>query len=232
MKPNLLLDMDDTLLANNMDVFGPAYFKALSKFLSPHIEPLKMIAALKNGTDAMTDNNDPSLTLEHAFDRVFYPQIGIAKAEIHPVINRFYEEIFPTLQVYTAPIPGAVELVENALNRGITVSIATNPLFPLTAIEQRLCWANLDPQKYPFALVPGYETFHFAKPNPSFYTEYASRLNVPVSDCWMVGNDREMDILPSIEAGMKAYLIDSNPFPVNNGYKSGPLQGVIDWVGA
>lgn len=230
MKQHLLLDLDDTLLGNNMDVFGPAYFQALGIHLSKYVDPRKMIPALLAGTKAMTLNNNPEITLEHAFDQVFYPQIGINKSEIHAEINRFYEEVFPSLIIHTTKIPGAVELVETAFARGHEVSIATNPLFPRIAIIQRLLWTNLDPAIYPFKLIPSYETFHFAKPNPSFYTEFINCLGVSPKQCFMVGNDYEMDIIPSLQAGLKAFHFTPDLTQHHNGYHAGNLNQVLQWL--
>jgi hypothetical protein len=41
----LLLDLDDTLLETNMDVFIPVYFKALSTALAGAVPPDVMIPA-------------------------------------------------------------------------------------------------------------------------------------------------------------------------------------------
>ena len=77
--------------------------------------------------------------------------------------------------------------------------IATNPLFPRTAIYQRLEWAGLPPDKYPFSLIPSYETFHFAKPNPTYFAEFLTISGWPDGPMIMVGNDLEHDILGSSE---------------------------------
>ncbi len=73
----LLLDLDDTLLETNMDVFIPAYFKALSAALAEKVAPEVMIPALTGGTKAMMVNMDPALTLREVFDAHFFPKLGI-----------------------------------------------------------------------------------------------------------------------------------------------------------
>lgn len=230
MTTQLLLDLDDTLLVNPMDTFVPAYFGALGKFLTPYISPTIMLPALKAGTKAMLTNTDPAQTLEESFDTVFYPAVGIAKEELHPQISRFYVEEFPNLKPITSAHPSAVELVETALNLGFKVSIATNPIFPLIAVEERLRWANLDPKHFSFSLISSYETFHFAKPNPGYYTEFIGKLHSSPSQSYMVGNDKEMDILPSMQAGLKAYHVNDQAILAVDGYHSGPLNRVISWL--
>ena len=147
----LLLDLDDTLLETNMDVFIPAYFQALSTALAGIVAPEIMIPALTGGTRAMMVNTDPALTLREVFDAHFFPQLGLDRLMIQAALDHFYDEIFPTLGELTKPIPEAVRLVDWAFRQGHRVVIATNPFFPLKAIQHRLRWAGLSPEKYPFA---------------------------------------------------------------------------------
>ena len=97
----LLLDLDDTLLETNMDVFIPAYFKALSGALADKVAPELMIPALTGGTRAMMANTDPALTLQEVFDSVFFPMLGLDRHTLQTAIDRFYDEIFPSLGVLT-----------------------------------------------------------------------------------------------------------------------------------
>ena len=129
----LLLDLDDTLLDTNTDAFIQAYFQALSGFLAEQVKPDLMLSALMAGTRKMMTNNDPSLTLRQVFDTEFFPRVGVERDVLQPRIDRFYEEVFPTLSYLTKPRPKAVELVEWAFAQGYRLAIATNPLFPLAA---------------------------------------------------------------------------------------------------
>ncbi len=205
----LLLDLDNTLLGNEMDTFLPAYLQALSGHLSSYVDPDRMIAALLDGTRRMAGNQDPGCLLEEVFDDVFYPAIGIEKATIRPVIDSFYEQVFPSLQSLTQFRPKAVRLVDAALSRGYQIAIATNPLFPRSASLQRLAWAGFDPAKYPFKLVSTYEDFHFAKPNSAYYAEVLAALNWPDGPVLMVGDDLDRDIIPAHQLGLSTFWIRS-----------------------
>ena len=55
----------------------------------------------------------------------------------------FYREGFPRLQKYCAPFPGIPEMMAGVFDRGAKVVIATNAVFPVEAIEQRLDWAGV-----------------------------------------------------------------------------------------
>jgi len=228
MKKQILIDLDGTLLENDMDVFGPAYYKMLSAHLAEHIQPEMMIKYLLAGTKAMIQNQDPAKTLEQTFDEIFYPGINVQKSTIIEDIHAFYRTKFPNLISVTRKIPAAIQFIENAFQAGYMVSIATNPLFPATAVEQRLIWAGLDPANYRFEIISSYEHFHHAKPNPEYYREFAAKLDVPVGECVMIGNDYEADIIPSRMAGMEAFhIID----PTHDGTHSvGQPAGTIDEV--
>lgn len=229
----LLLDLDETLLGNEMDTFLPAYLKALSGHLSNYIEPDRTIAALLEATRRMVANQDPGCTLEEIFDDVFYPTLGLDKAEIRPVLDEFYELIFPSLHRLTQFRPEAVEMVDAAINRGYRIAIATNPLFPRRAVLQRLSWAGFDPQKYPFELVSTYEHFHFSKPNLAYYAEVLASLGWPDGPVLMVGDDLKRDIFPAYQMGLSTFWIKPQDADPESGLFStgqGSLTDLLLWI--
>ena len=217
MNLTLLLDLDDTLLDSNMDTFIPAYFQALSGFLKEQVEPETMLSALMSGTRKMMASNDPSRTLQQVFDAEFFPKIGFAREELQPRIDRFYEDVFPTLSYLTSPRPEAVEMVKWALAQGIRLAVATNPLFPLAAIHHRMRWAGLPPEEWPFVVVSAYETFHFTKPNPAYFAEVLGRMNWPDGPVLMVGDDTGLDLPGSNALGLATYWINASDAPVPAG---------------
>lgn len=228
MSLTLLLDMDDTLLSNEMERFLPAYLQKLGSYLQDHVPQGQMIQALMAGTKAMVHKQTPEKTLEEAFDEVFYPSIGYTKAQLSTRLFDFYEQIYPALQSVTGVRPEAVEFVEWAFSQGYTIAIATNPLFPKTAIEQRLAWAGLPLSKYPFALVTSFETFHFAKPNPAYYVEILGQLEWPEQPAAMVGNSLTDDIQPALILGIPAFHL--NTLPSTNNHPSGDFSQLKPWL--
>lgn len=229
---HLLVDLDDTLLQNSMEVFAPPYYKALSAYLAEYVSPQIMLPKLLEGTEAMLKNTNPSLSLEHAFDQVFYPGIGLSKERIRPCLNDFYDTIFPTLKEYTKEIPAAIEMIHDALQIGLKIVVATNPLFPLKAIYHRLDWAGLSPKNIPYTLISSYETFHFTKPNPAYYKEILTKLDIKSDECVMVGNDLENDIQPAKSAGIRCFRIEiqKSSSGRKDGYMAGTQDQVIPWI--
>ena len=82
MPPTLLLDLDDTLLNNDINHFLPGYLRALAKYLAGQVSPEKMGPQLLASTQKMLQNQDPALTLEDVFDADFYPALGVTKDEL------------------------------------------------------------------------------------------------------------------------------------------------------
>jgi FMN phosphatase YigB (HAD superfamily) len=229
----LLLDIDDTLLINPMDTFIPAYLGALSTHLQVHADANQIIRQLLFATGQMAKNLRPDCTLKEIFDSFFYQALGWEQKEIRPLINQFYAEQFPHLKRLTKPRPGAIQLVEEALKRDYQLAIATNPLFPKTAIVQRLAWAGLSPEDYPFKTIPSYETFHFAKPDPAFLAELLAKIGWPDQPVIMIGDSIDNDIPAAMELGIPVYWTPVNghdqisSLPLGNG--QGDVSEFFNW---
>ena len=205
----LLLDLDDTLLNTNLEAFIPAYFKALAKELSPHVAPELMLGSLVSGTHLMTESEDFSRTLSQVFYDEFYSKINVPDAVLRPVIENFYDNVFPNLSHLTSPKPDAQEFVAWAKSKGYRIGIATDPLLPRKATFHRLRWAGFDPHE--FELVSTFENFHFSKTHPAYYAEVLGRMGWPDGPILMVGNDMDRDIEPAKRLGLATYLVDEKP---------------------
>ena len=203
----VLLDLDDTLLRSDMEnEFLHRYFALLQEYARPLATPQQLMDALMDATRAMQRNRDPGQTNEQVFAAVFAPHLDRPWTELRAFFGVFYEEQFPKLRVLCEPHPDARDVVQNCLDAGYQVAIATNPLFPVRAIEHRLEWAGI--QDLAFDLVTAYENMHSCKPNPAYYLEIAAQLGVSPAECLMVGNDMHHDIAPAQAAGMYTFLAD------------------------
>ena len=233
MNLTILIDLDGTLLTNHIDHFIPVYLEALSRHLHP-VPPQLIIQEIMFATRKMLENQSPADTLENIFDRHFYPAIGRNKLELQEKIDSFYRDVYPKLRQYTSQKPGVIEFIKNSFERGAQVTIATNPIFPRTAIHQRLYWAGLPPEEYPFSIISTYETFHFAKPSPVFYAELLARLGWPVGPVVMIVNDFDMDIQPAELLNVPTYLLDDlGPElgkKLGSGSGSGNISSLSHWI--
>jgi FMN phosphatase YigB (HAD superfamily) len=228
----LLLDLDDTLLDSNIENFIPAYFKALSETLEDLVSPEIMLPALMGGTKRMMSKTDPSRTLSEVFDEYFQTKIDVQRVELKRRIEKFYDDIFPGLSYLTKQRPEAIRFVNWAFEQGFRVVIATNPLFPLKAINHRLRWAGLSPEDYPYALVTSYENFHFTKENISYFPEILGKLGWPDESVVMVGNDLKMDIEPASASGLPVFWVNNDSLVEddNMALPHGKIEDVRLWL--
>lgn len=203
----VLFDLDDTLLVNPMRTFVPAYFRALTEYMAAELEPGRLIDQLLHATRAMDDDVDPSRTNEQAFAAAFFPTIEGEQSTLEPRFESFYREAFPALRGLTRPMAGALEAVRWAFDTGRQVVLATNPVFPRDAILQRLEWALPGSDELPFDLVTSYEEMHFTKARPDYYLEIVGQLGRQPSECVMVGDNWQWDVVNSIRAGLAAWWI-------------------------
>src|SRR5574340_335131 len=203
----LLIDLDDTLLETNVEVFLPAYYGALADDLCDLVAPEVMLAALRSGVQRMMLSRDPVRTLQNVFDAEFFPRLGTTDAALlRARIMRFYDQVFPSLRRTTRPRDGASELVEWAVSAGHHLALATDPLFPMLATAERIRWAGLDPGQ--FELISTYESFHFTKTHPAYFAELLGRLGWPDQPVIMAGNDLDRDLEPAGRLGLTTFHVD------------------------
>lgn len=201
----LLFDLDGTLLGMDIEVFLKQYLKLLSAQFVDLMEPRQFSTRLLDATQAMIDSQNPDKTNEEAFIDAFFAELDVSPEELMPRFDEFYRTEFPKLQRYTETIPEAREVILTALDLGLDVVLATNPVFPKEAILERMRWANI--ADLPFRLITSYEIMHYCKPHQAYYQEILDMLNLTPDECMMVGNDVEED-LPAGLLGMKTFLVD------------------------
>jgi FMN phosphatase YigB (HAD superfamily) len=234
MTATLLVDLDDTLLGNKMETFIPAYLQALGIHTASLVPPEIMVKAMLKATQSMFENRLPDRTLKSCFDSVYYPAIGLDEADLVEQFDHFFSKVFPTLKDKTHFKPNAVKFIKAGFARGFNIGIATNPVFPHTAIIQRLEWAGLPPRDFDFLFIPSYETFHFVKPNPAYFAEFLTIIGWPQDTILMIGNDPDHDICGSREIGIPVFWISNgkSEFPIDQPSPdgSGSLDDFYSWL--
>lgn len=207
----ILFDLDGTLLDLDLRAFLRRYFTALEEAAAPlsGSEPAaraRFMESLNAAVGRMMEPH-PGQTNEEVFYADLLDRSGVNLSEHWPVFERFYTEVFPTLQDTAAPMAGGREAVTTALDLGLSVAIATNPIFPKAAIEHRLAWAGL--RDLPLEVVTSYETMRACKPHAAYFRQTAEMLGVSPHECLMVGDDRALD-LPAADIGMRTYYVGSD----------------------
>lgn len=216
----ILFDLDGTLLSNDMGVFLPHYFELLTSHVAHIMPPDRFMSHLLHASQEMLDN-DGRATNEEVFAAAFYPLAGRSREEMEPVLLDFYANKFPTLQQYTGRKPEARQVVRQAFDLGYDVVIATNPLFPSTATEQRLAWAGV--ADFPYRLVTSYENSRAAKPNLVYFEQILEAIGQP-PDASLVVGDEDMDMVAGslgcptfLVPGSRTDLAPTTPEPTYRG---------------
>lgn len=201
----VLFDLDGTLLPMDQDTFVKAYFKLLAAKLMPHgYEANSLIDGIWSGTAAMV-KNDGSCTNEQAFWNHFAGLFGEQVRKDKPVFAEYYRTDFQQVAAVCGHAPEAREVIDMLKKAGVRTILATNPIFPAVATESRMKWAGLSPDD--FELYTTYENSCYCKPNPEYYREIFAKLGCKGSDCIMVGNDVEEDMVPASALGAKVFLL-------------------------
>jgi Cys-tRNA(Pro) deacylase len=222
----VLFDLDGTLLQVHTEEFMREYLKEIAGAAAPVVDPGRFTGALLESTGVMMVNRDPALTNEQVFWEDFRTRMADCHGALEPLLNEYYAVQYKELARLTSASPLARQVVQAVLAGGLRIVLATNPLFPRSAIYDRMAWAGV--VDLPWELVTSYEEMHYCKPHPEYYREIAGRLGLPPEDCLMVGNDMEKDIAPAAAAGMLTYLVTdylSNPQQVD-------YRGLVDWYGS
>lgn len=228
----VLFDLDNTLITNPNDQFVPAYLRALGAHLASLVPPERLLPELLRCVRVMLESTDPNHTLKEVFWAELLPALDVPAAELFPLVESFYAGVYGRLRCYTQPRPDAPRAVRAALRAGCDVVIATNPLYPATAILQRLAWAGVPADEYPYALVTSYEVMHAGKPRPEYFREIADRIGRRPEDCLMVGDDLAQDMIAR-SVGLRTYWITDGVADIPAGVEAdgwGTLAEFADWA--
>lgn len=217
----VLFDLDGTLLPMDMERFMKAYFEAVSKSFYDVMEPKAFIKNIMLATNYMVENTEPHKTNRQAFEEEFSRLMG---CDINPLMGRFidfYSTEFKKLKDTVSPQPQPLcrEIVNILLYKGYDVVLATNPLFPQIAIEERIRWSGIEVGA--FKAITTFEGMHFCKPKLEYYKEIMEIINKEPKNCMMVGNDVEEDMVAS-ELGMKTFLLED--YIISRGSELPPID--------
>lgn len=229
-KPTILFDLDGTLLPMNIQDFEDTYFKGLCMHLINDFKPEDVIKYIWGGTKAMMQNKGPQTNRE-VFADAFTKLSGMDFYANEERFMHFYRTDFQKCQDICQISNISKDIVNTLQEKGYTVAIATNPIFPEVATYSRLKWLGLDPEQFP--LVTTYENCHSAKPNLEYYKEVCQTLNVKPEDCILFGNDVLEDGIAT-QLGMKVNLVTDHllnpknlPYDIFDKYS---LKDVLTWA--
>ncbi|MCR1897877.1 HAD family hydrolase [Irregularibacter muris] len=218
-----LFDLDGTLLPLDMDHFIKIYFGEMAKKLSQHIPSDKIANYIWQATNHMVKNTDPKMTNMEVFAHHFTQSTGKNFEELSPIFEEFYLNEFMKTKIACTSHPLVKEIIELLKEKGYTLVLATNPLFPKRAVLHRLEWAGLKEED--FTLITSYETMHACKPNIEYYQEILEKTHKTSQECMMIGNDVEEDLVAE-KLGITTFLLEDQLI------HRGPKEPVFDYKGS
>ncbi len=202
----VLFDLDGTLLPMDQDRYVEKYFEYLTAFMcaSGNYEPKKYYGAIWQGVKAMLKNNGSVTNEELYFKTLAQIFTGHDGEEIYKKYADFYKTKYVELKEVCGCTPQAREIIDLIKGKGVKVALATNPVFPAIATNERMSWGGLSPGD--FSVVTTCDNIGFSKPSPQYYREVAKRMGVDPARCLMVGNDVDDD-MPAMSVGMDVFLL-------------------------
>lgn len=227
----IMFDLDGTLLPMDQEVFVKDYMTTLAAKMSQcGFEPQKFMQTIFECVVAMV-KNDGKRTNEQVFWDNFVGIYGDKASESSDIITDFYKTEFQQLKNSCGFNPKAKEIIEFCKDKGLNIVLATNPLFPRIATESRMNWAGVD--KSDFAYYTVYENSRYSKPNPAYYTEIMTKLDLKPCECAMVGNDVTEDMVAA-ELGVNVFLLTDNIINKHNKdisvYPQGSFEQLKKWI--
>lgn len=200
----ILFDLDGTLAPFQQDEFVHTYFKALVNRLTPMgYDGERLIQALWKGVNAMVENNG-LFTNRQVFWDVFTRELGVQALALENILDDFYSREFDGVRTVLRENVDRSGLIHSLRERGYTLVLASNPIFPAVAVETRLDWVGL--RGADFDWVTTYENSRSSKPNPAYYQDILGCMGKQGCECLMVGNN-PADDMTAREAGMEVYLV-------------------------
>jgi HAD superfamily hydrolase (TIGR01549 family) len=195
-KEVFLFDLDGTLLNIEVDEFLKYYFGALSEKFSDLCDSKEEFIGLLTASTEKMIRNDGSRSNQEAFMDDFMEKLNVEEEDeaqkIKGRFDNFYQTDFRELAKYfKLDKETPAEIIKYLKSKGKKLVLATNPLFPVEAVEARLEWVNIDPTD--FALITNYENMSYAKPNPEYYQEILEKIEESPDNCLMIGNDLKED---------------------------------------
>ena len=224
----VLFDLDGTLLKVTQEAFVGTYFGKLKKvFERLGFDADLAIKGVWIGTKAMI-TNDGAMLNHGRFWESFTKFMNLSDEQrkiAEESCDAFYIGEFDSVKEIVEPTDVPARLIPALRDKGYTVVLATNPLFPECAVTTRLNWLGLTPSD--FALITHYANSRFCKPNLDYFREVTEKLGKSARECIMVGNNTAEDMVAEA-LGIDTFLV-TNYMENDSGvdvqkYKNGSLE--------
>ncbi|MBQ2995362.1 MAG: HAD family hydrolase, partial [Peptococcaceae bacterium] len=152
------------------------------------------------------------------------------RAEIEPVITRYYQTDFTHIGDNYVPDENMQKAVRLLQEKGYQLLVATTPVVPLIANEERVRWSGLSDINW--LDITSFETYNYSKPNLKYYQQICDKYSLNSAECLMIGDSLIKDF-PATELGMEFFLIlnaDSPEAEQNFTGRKGDRAALLEFV--
>jgi FMN phosphatase YigB (HAD superfamily) len=202
----VLLDLDETLIANPDGAFADALVQLADDALAPRLGVSTLRPALRRMMQRLTAERTQITNNLHLIYETFTESTQQPVDLVREALQTFYTQDYPALARWISPVNSAQTLIDCLIHQQIAVVIATNPVYPPAAIQQRIAWGGLDASRA--ALITDASMMHFAKPDPAYYAEIIARLGVEPDEALVIGDHPTNDIAAAQQVGLHTMHID------------------------
>lgn len=205
MKKLIMTDLDCTLLPMDQDAYIQKYVEQIAKLFYEHGFDGKQIAkATMQASYAMT-KNDGKRTNAIVFEEAFRALIKDRADEAIEIFPQVYGDRYDVIKDVTQENPYIKEIYDLMREKAEYIVVATQPMFPIEAVEKRLSWIGLTPQMFDYVTV--YDESTYSKPSTGYYKEIMDKFKATPDNTVMLGNDVNEDILPCTQLGIDTFLL-------------------------
>ena len=198
----VLLDLDNTLILFDEPGFYDRFFDKMAPFFHDLMARDLLVEKTITATMALKENNGALLNRE-CFTRAFNAGGDLPMDIFWERWLAFYEDVYSPFGVPVTVPRGQADIIDRLARSGLTLVIASNPVFPPIALKRRMAWGGIDPA--PFSLLTHMDNMSFVKPREGYFRSICKMIGTAPEACLMVGNDPVNDMAAKA-TGMKTYL--------------------------
>jgi FMN phosphatase YigB (HAD superfamily) len=217
----VLFDLDDTLIRAQMREFVIRYVGSLAQHCAAEVRPKTFTKTMgKIIYDLIHISGDGRSSNEERIFNRLAADLKLDRELIRSALGHFAELDLEALQTLVKPIPLAGKIVRDIRATGMSMVLATNPVFPKFMVQARMRWGGL--REEDFIYISSIENSYHCKPHPQYFENIAKILGLAPEECLMVGNDTSQD-LAATAIGMRTFLVDT--WMVDRGEPMWPYDG-------
>ena len=232
----IFFDLDGTLLPVETGVFLREYNKKVADFVADKCDDCEGFGvALDDAFKAMLENEHRCLNAE-VFWETFKTKAGDCAEDWVYLVDRFYKEAFFSIGDAYKSNPDSSKAIKILKDKGYSLMLTTQPLFPIGAVHDRLAWSQVDPENFDY--ITTYDNSRLSKPHSLYFQDCMKKAGVEAHEVLMVGNHTVED-LGCLDLGIDAYIITDfmcNPINLDletcEGVEFGTMDEFVKYVQA